>query len=126
LVLMFMFSAVGLIFLVIPDRVLQFFNTLSGWLGFIRAPLGAVSFYLVLAVGYMYLVSVLAWFMYRFPESRWFPLLLAHAKLASSGLSLVLFIAHRPFLIYMTNFIVDGAIGILALVFYRKIKGLNP
>ena len=122
LMLMILFAATGIIFLSIPDRVLILFNTFSGVLGTQRAPLDGWSFYLILAVGYMYLVSILAFLMYKRPENRYFPLLLTHAKLASSVLSLALFLLHANYLIYLANFVVDGVIGSVVLVLYLKTR----
>jgi hypothetical protein len=116
------FAVVGLIFLFIPDNVLIFFNTLSGYLRMSPSSTQGVNFYLILAVSYMYLVTVLAFLMYRHPENKWLPLLLAHGKLASSILSIGLFFVHQPYLIYLTNFLVDGLIGIAALIFYLRIR----
>ena len=81
-----------------------------------------LNFYIVLAVAYMYLVGLLAFLMYKHPENMYFPLLLANGKLASSLLSLYMFSFHLPFLILVVNCIVDGLIGVAALIFYFKIK----
>ncbi len=70
----------------------------------------------------MYLVTVLAVMMFRHPESRVYPALLIHAKLASAVLSLALFLVQAHYLIYVANFIVDGCLGILVLILTRKIK----
>jgi hypothetical protein len=118
----FIFLLVGIVFLLIPGRVLAFFNTLSTGIGMEPSPVVGIHFYLVLAVGYMYLVSLLAFLMYRHPRNAFFPLLLAHGKLASSALSFYIFLMHQPFLIYLVNGIVDGLIGLVALVFFFKIK----
>lgn len=113
------FAAVGLLFLVSPDSVLIFFNGFSGYCGLPQAPLPGAGFYLVLAAAYMYLVTLLAGLMYRQPEQNIYPFLLAHAKLASSLLSLGLFLMHQPYLIYFTNFVVDGFIGVAALALMK-------
>jgi hypothetical protein len=81
-----------------------------------------INFYIVLAVAYMYLAALLAFLMYRHPENRFFPLLLANGKLASSLLSLYIFSVHQPSLILIVNCLVDGMIGIAAMFFYSKIK----
>jgi hypothetical protein len=111
-----------LLFLGIPDKVLQLFNTLSSTLGMPPSPLSDWSFYLMLAVGYMYLVTVLAFLMFKHPENRYFPLLLTHAKLFSSLLSLALFLIQSHYLIYLANFIIDGVIGIVVLFLYLKMR----
>lgn len=120
------FFIVGFIFLLIPNRVLVFFNTLSSYIGMVPSPVIGVNFYVVLAVAYMYLVALLAFLMYRHPENMYFPLLLANGKLASSLLSLYIFSVHYPSLIFVVNCFVDGLIGLVVLIFYRKIKKTVP
>jgi hypothetical protein len=105
------FLIVGALFLAVPDGVLAFFNRMSGPLGLPEAPPVGRSFFLILASGYMYMVSLLAWLMFRHPENRTYPLLLVQGKLATSLLSLGFFLAHRPYLIYLANFCVDGLIA---------------
>jgi hypothetical protein len=109
------FALVGMLFLFLPNDVLAFFNALSRRLGMTPVPQAGRSFFGVLAVAYMYLVTVLAWCMFRFPRERVYPLLLAQAKLASSVLSFGLFLFHASWLIYLVNGIVDGLIGLLVL-----------
>jgi hypothetical protein len=122
LTLCIVFAVVGLIFLVVPDKVLVFFNTVSISWGMSPMPIESFGFYPLLAVGYMYLVTLLAFFMYRHPEDRRFPLLLIYGKLTTSILSLALFLVHERYLIYITNFILDGCIGIVVLTFYLNMK----
>jgi len=122
LVLMVLFALTGMLFLLIPDRVLELFNTLSLSWGMAITPLTGERFFLVLAAGYMYLVTLLAFFMFRRPENRYFPLLLIHAKLASSVLSLAFFILHSYYLIYLVNFMVDGVIAIIVLTLFLKMR----
>src|SRR4030066_408662 len=105
------FLIVGLLFLAIPEGIISFFNRLSGSLGLPESQPVGRPFFLVLASGYMYMVSLLAWLMFRYPDNKTFPLLLAQGKLVTSLLSLVFFIVHRPFLIYLANFFVDGLIA---------------
>lgn len=116
------FGMVGLVFLLIPNEVLRFFNRLSDCLGLPLAPLHGLGFYLILAAGYMYLVTLLAYLMYRHPANPLFPMLLAHAKLASALLSFYLCWMDEPHLIYLSNGIVDGLIGLTALLFYNQIR----
>lgn len=119
---MITFTIVGLIFLFMPKGVLVFFNNISRHLGMVLSPVQGTGFYIILAVGYMYLVALLAYFMYRYPENRYFPLLLVNGKLASSILSLFLFLFHQPYLIYIVNCLIDGLIGFVVLGFYLKLK----
>jgi hypothetical protein len=119
------FAAVGLIFLIFPDWPLIFFNNLSGYFGLPLTPISGKSFYLVLASAYMYLVTLLAYLMYRYPEQRIYAFLLVQGKLASSILSIYLFFIHQHYLIYLANFIIDGLIGIAALYFMIKMKKMK-
>jgi hypothetical protein len=122
LILMFLFAVTGLLFLFIPDKVLVLFNNLSPTFGMPESPVIGFNFYLILAAGYMYLVTVLAFLMFQNPENRIFPLLLTHAKIASSVLSLGFFLLHEHYLIYLANFIVDGFIGMVVGFLYFKMR----
>ncbi|PKM86501.1 MAG: hypothetical protein CVU87_11960 [Firmicutes bacterium HGW-Firmicutes-12] len=115
------FAAVGLIFLFLPASVLIFFNNISGYFGLPQAPVQGMGFYLVLASAYMYLVTLLAYMMYRYPKEKIYPFILAQGKLASSVISIYLFLKHQAYLIYFANFIVDGFIGI-AVLYLMRIK----
>jgi len=115
------FALVGGVFLILPQETLSFFNTLSRRLGMVEGP-AEPSFFGALAVAYMYMVTVLAWLMYRSPRERVFPLLLGQAKIASSALSFLLFAVHAPWLIYLVNGAVDGGLGILVLAMYRRAR----
>jgi len=111
LVLTASFLLVGALFLIFPAGVISFFNRLSGPLGMPEAAPVGPNFFLVLTSGYMYLVSLLAWLMFRHPENRLLSSLLVQGKLATSLLSLGFFVIHRPYLIFLANFLVDGLIA---------------
>jgi hypothetical protein len=119
------FLIVGLTFLILPGKVLIFFNTLSQYSGMAPSPVEGIDLYLVLAVAYMYLVSLISFLMFRHPKNSHFPLLLANGKTASSFLSLLLFATHQPYLIFLVNFVVDGLIGLIVWVFYTKLKRIG-
>jgi len=116
------FGIVGMVFLLIPGDVLSFFNRISPGLGFTESPVQGTGFYLVLAVGYMYLVTLLACLMARHPDNPIFPILLINAKSASSVLSFALFLLHGPFLIYLANGLIDGSIALCVFILFRKIR----
>lgn len=116
------FAVVGLIFLLRPDSALIFFNSISGYFGLPEAPLQGTGFYLSLASAYMYLVTLLAYLMYRNPTQKIYPFLLAQGKLASSIICVYLFLTHQPYLIYLANAAVDGSIGIAVLYLMKSIK----
>ena len=115
------FAVVGLIFLFAPDGVVAFFNALSLRVGLPPAA-PAAGFYLVLAVAYMYVVTLLAGWMFLRPENDTLPVLLINAKAASALLSFGLFATREPALIYLANGIVDGLIALGVLVLYLKRK----
>jgi len=124
LVMTVLFAATGILFLFFPDNVLGLFNSISSVLGMTQSPVNGPNFYLILAVGYMYVVTLLAFLMFKHPENRQFPFLLANAKLASSVLSLALFLFDAHYLIYLANFVVDGLIGIVVLLLYVNARSV--
>lgn len=114
------FAAVGLLFLALPGQVLAFFDTLSRRSGLAAFAAAPDRFWLVLAAAYMYVVTVLAWSMFRHPADPVYPRLLGHAKLFSAALSLAAFALSLPHLILLANGLVDGAIGLVALALWRR------
>lgn len=116
------FATVGLAFFAAPGPILEWFNRLSAPLGVTPAPVQAGSFFPILALAYMYLVTLLAGLMFIRPGNSLLPKLLAHGKLASSILSLVFFFGRAPYLICLANAVVDGGIGALALWLFRLQK----
>lgn len=116
-----LFASVGVLFFLCSGCVVRFFNGMSRGLGFPVDPVQEKSLFLVLTVGYMYLVAALAWMIFRYPAQRWVTLLLIQAKTVSSLLSFFLFFFGRPYLIYLANGAVDGGIALLFLFFYFRI-----
>lgn len=106
------FVTVGLVFLFIPGKVLSAFNWLAEGMGWPSSPTAPYTLYLALAVGYMYVVTVLAVQMARHPEERIYPWVLVNAKAASALACLGLFSLQAQYLIYLVNFGVDGAIAV--------------
>ncbi len=123
LALAFVFALVGLAFLLMPGSVYGLFNGFSRSVGMSEQTGQGLDFYRILAVAYMYLVSLLAYSMYRYPENRYFLFLLVNAKTASSILSFLFFVFLHPYLIYLSNGIVDGAIACGLLLLSIKTKG---
>ncbi len=126
LILSIVFAVVGLLFLFFSDGVLALFNRISDSIGIPGGPEQAGGFYLALAVGYMYLVTLIAFLTWRHPGERILPLLLINAKAASSLLSAGLFVFDHPLLIYGTNAIVDGAIAAGVYIVYRMSLRRSP
>lgn len=112
------FAAVGLVFLAAPGVVAALFDSIGRQVGARGAPPGDVDSGLLraLAVAYMYVVTLLAWMMYRRPAEAAWPTLLARAKLASAAISFLLVALDGLFLVYLINGIVDGAIGAAVLL----------
>ncbi len=106
------FAVVGLVFVAIPSKVLAAFNWLADGLGWPASTTQVYTLYLALALAYMYLVTLLAWQMVRHPDMRVFPWLLVQAKAASAIICLGLFALQEQYLIYLANFVVDGAIAL--------------
>ena len=122
------FAVVGAIFLVIPDQVLAAFNFLARGLGWPQSPTEAHTLFLALAVAYMYLVTVLAVQLARYPRERAWPWLLAQAKAVSALISLALFLVGGWYLICLANFIVDGSLAAAVwwLCLHSRVPAARP
>lgn len=118
------FALVGGVFLFLPRETLAFFNAVSRRLGMIEGP-AERSFFGVLAAAYMYVVTILAWFMYRSPGEKIYPLILGQAKLASSLLSFLMFFFQAPWLIYLVNGIVDGGLALIVLMLFLEVRSAS-
>lgn len=59
LILILLFACTGILFLFVPGGVFNLFNSLSSYFGMPQSPVTGFNFYLILASGYMYLVTVL-------------------------------------------------------------------
>jgi len=116
------FGVVGIIILLSPERVIAVFNQLSPMLHLPISPVEPGVFLRALAAAYMYVVTLIALMMFINPRVVLLPKLLAHAKLASAGISLYLFVFGEPYLILLTNFVVDGIIGLTAVYLYVKMR----
>ncbi len=116
------FGAAGLLFLFRSGQVVAWFDRLSWRVGLSAPPPRFGSLWLVLAVAYMYVVTVLAWGIWRHPAEPLYPRLLAHAKLCSAALSAAAFALTIPHLIFLANALVDGALGLLALALWRSCR----
>lgn len=125
LALSIIFGIVGIIFLAIPAQVLSLFNAIALDYGLPASPTQGAGFFLILAVAYMYLVSMLAFMMYKNPENSSFPLLLITGKSVSSIVSILFIIVHGGCLIYMVNAITDGSIALGVFLLNRKIREMS-
>jgi hypothetical protein len=113
------FALVGAAFLTVPGVVLSFFDAWSARAGLATSAGEPAELYVVLAGAYMYLVTLLAWSMFRHPRDAGPARLLVHAKLASAVLSFGIFFLRQPHLVLLVNGVVDGAIGALVVLLLR-------
>ncbi len=120
------FAVVGLSFLIVPELVVHFFNQLSVSTGLPSAPEHAVGLYDILAGAYMYVVTILAFAMYRQPYNSVYSLVLINAKSASALLSLVFFVFEHPYLIFLANAVTDGALAAGFFCLRSIVKGKTP
>lgn len=113
------FALVGAAFLLVPDRVLSVFDAWSRSAGLATSAGEPAGLYVVLTVAYMYVVTRLAWSMFRRPDDPGPARLLVHAKVASALLSFGVFFLRQPHLILLANGIVDGSIGVLVMLLLK-------
>ena len=106
------FAVVGIVFVAIPGKVLAAFNRLAAGLGWPESTTQPFTLYLALAIAYMYVVTLLAWQIARHPGVRAYPWVLANAKAASAVVCIALFALQEQYLLYLANFVVDGAIAV--------------
>lgn len=119
----------GLIFLLAPGWLIALFNQIGEKLGYFESlpPSPQFSQWNILSFAYMVLVSTLSGLAAWNPdESRLVLLLLIVGKITSSLLALVFFLVDRPALIYLTTFLTDGGIAVLALVCLRLVERKEP
>ncbi len=109
------FAVAGLVFLFFPDETISLGQRAIG------TPVGENRFFLILASAYMYVVTALAWSMFRSPDEPIYPRLLWQAKAVSSVLSFGFFLLHAPLPIYLANGVVDGALAVVVLVMFRGV-----
>jgi hypothetical protein len=107
------FAAVGVVFLLVPGRVLELFNAIGDVAGMPASPTAAFTLFLGLAVAYMYVVTLLAAQMARHPRVKTYPWLLVQAKAVSAVVCLALFAAQDHYLVYLANAVVDGTIAVV-------------
>ena len=117
------FAAVGLVFLFAPGALQGAFDSLGRQAGIKGMPVGDAEsgLFRVLAVAYMYVVTILAWMMFRRPADPVWPALLAQAKFASALVSILLFALGESYLVYVANGLVDGLIGMVVLLLRRQV-----
>jgi len=111
------FAVVGILFIAVPNGVLDTISDLGDWIGnFPRAPHGEEQLWLALAFAYMVVIAGIC-LVVQTDVVRYRPLLLvlAAGKTASSLGSLGFFLFDQDVFIYLLNFLVDGFLALAAL-----------
>jgi hypothetical protein len=111
------FAVVGILFIAVPNGVLNVISDLGDDLGgFTRAPHGSEDLWLALAFSYMVVITGIC-LIAQSDVVRYRPLLLllAAGKTASSLTSLAFFVFDENVFAYLLNFLVDGSLVVAAL-----------
>jgi hypothetical protein len=114
------FAVVGVLFVAIPDGVLDAISDLGDEIGdFARAPETVERLWLALAFAYMVVITGIC-LTVQFDVVRYRPLLLvlAAGKAASSLAALAYFLFDQDVFIYLLNFLVDGSLVGIALLLW--------
>ncbi len=122
--LFWIFLVVGVLFYVVPNQVIGIFNIVSDKIGYFQQiPLSQEKFYLDLAVAYMACVTAIAYLIRKdvLKNLNLTPVLIV-GKTTSSLISLISFILFQKSLLYISNFVIDGAIVLIVLIFYLPVK----
>ncbi len=115
------FAVVGILFIAVPDGVLDVISDLGDAIGsFPDAPHTVEKFWLALAFAYMVVIAgICAVVQADVVRFRPFLLVLAAGKTASSLAALGFFVFDDDVFIYLLNFLVDGYLALLSLFLWR-------
>jgi len=111
------FAVVGILFIAVPDGVLDAISDLGDEIGgFSRAPHGTEQLWLALGFSYMVVIAGIC-LVAQADVVRYRPLLLllAAGKVASSLASLGFYLFDEDVFAYLLNFLVDGSLALVAL-----------
>ncbi len=111
------FAVVGILFIAVPNGVLDVISDLGDDLGgFTRAPHGTEQLWLALGFSYMVVITGICLIAQSdVVRYRALLLLLAAGKTASSLTALGFYLFDEHVFIYLLNFLVDGSLVLLAL-----------
>ena len=111
------FAVVGILFIAVPNGVLDTISDLGNDLGgFVRAPHGTEQLWLGLAFSYMVVITGICLIAQTdVVRYRSLLLLLAVGKVASSLSALGFYLFDQHVFIYLLNFLVDGSLVLVAL-----------
>jgi hypothetical protein len=121
------FAVVGILFIAVPNGVLDTVSDLGDQLGgFTRAPHGTEQLWLALGFSYMVVITGLCAVAQADPvRYRALVLLLAVGKTASSLASLGFFVFDQNVFAYLLNFLVDGTLALIAFWLWSLIGRID-
>jgi hypothetical protein len=121
------FAVVGILFIAVPNGVLDVLSDLGDDLGgFTRAPHGTEQLWLALGFSYMVVIAGLCAVAQADPvRYRPLVLLLAVGKTASSLASLGFFVFDENVFAYLLNFLVDGTLALIAFWLWSLIGRID-
>jgi hypothetical protein len=126
-VLALSFAVVGILFIAVPNGVLDTVSDLGDEIGgFSRAPHGTEQLWLALGFSYMVVIAGLC-LLAQTDVVRYRPLLLllAAGKTASSLTSLGFYVFDEDVFAYLLNFLVDGSLVLVALWLWSLIGRID-
>jgi hypothetical protein len=115
------FAVVGILFIAVPNGVLDVISDLGNDIGsFTRAPHTVEKFWLALAFAYMVVITGIC-VVVQSDVVRYRPVLLvlAAGKTASSLGALGFYVFDSDVFIYLLNFVVDGFLAVIALYLWK-------
>jgi hypothetical protein len=121
------FAVVGILFIAVPNGVLDTVSDLGDELGgFSRAPHGTEQLWLALGFSYMVVITGIC-LLAQTDVVRYRPLLLVLGvgKAASSLTSLAFYIFEEDVFAYLLNFLVDGSLVLVALWIWTLIGRID-
>ncbi len=121
------FLVFGLLFAFAPAGTLEYFNRWGQALGWQEPmPLDEGGLWRVLAVAFMVMVTVLAfWGAQPTPARPALLMVLTLGKLSSSLLALLFYWLVAPHFIYLLNFAVDGSIALIVFWCRQVLRGAD-
>ena len=121
------FAVVGILFIAVPNGVLDTVSDLGDELGgFSRAPHGTEQLWLALGFSYMVVISGICLLAQAdVVRYRSLLLVLALGKAASSLSSLAFYIFEEDVFAYLLNFLIDGSLVLVALWLWTLIGRID-
>jgi len=115
-----LFFISGLVFLFVPNLVIQSINELSNFQTFFtKIEISQHRFWVVLTFSMMMMVTYAAYMAYAYPNNKAYKQVLLLSKFVSSALFFVLLFVEQPAFAYLLGFLVDGSIFLSLILCYR-------